>query len=58
MMPMKGNGLKLESVAKGHEERKNKTVHRKQAETKTDKMVVRRVRESNISTSKHKNCNS
>jgi hypothetical protein len=53
-----GNGLKLESVAKGHEERKNKPVHRKQVETKTDKTVVRRVRESNISTSKHTNCNS
>jgi hypothetical protein len=56
-MPMKGNGLKLESVAKGHEERKNKPVHRKQVETKTDKTVVRRARESNISTIKHENCN-
>jgi hypothetical protein len=57
MMPTKGNGLKLESVAKGHEERKNKPVHSKQVETKTDKTVVRRARESNISTSMHKNCN-
>jgi hypothetical protein len=56
-MPMNGNGLKLDSVAMGHKERKNKPVHRKQVETKTDKTVVRRVRESNISTSKHENCN-
>jgi hypothetical protein len=37
MMPMKGNGLQLEIVAKGHDERKNKPVHKKQVETKTKK---------------------
>jgi hypothetical protein len=61
MMPMKGNGLNVESAAKGHEKRKNKPVHRNQAETKTEtkteKTVVRRARESNINTSKNENCN-
>jgi hypothetical protein len=56
MTPMMVNGLKLEIAAKGHEERKKQTVHRKQAETKTDKTVVRRARENNNSTSKHENC--
>jgi hypothetical protein len=56
-MPMKGHGFQLESVANGHEERKNKPVHIKQVETKTYKTVVRRARESNISTIKHENCN-
>jgi hypothetical protein len=57
MTPMIGNGLKLEIAAKGYEERKKQTVHRKQAETKTDKTVVRRARENNNSTSNHENCN-
>jgi hypothetical protein len=56
-MTTMGNGIKLEIAAKGHEERKKQTVHRKQAETNTDKTVVRRARENNNSTSKHENCN-
>jgi hypothetical protein len=57
MIPMMGNGLALEIAAKGYEERKKQTVHIKQAETKTDKTVVRRARENNNITSKHENCN-
>jgi hypothetical protein len=53
MMPTMGNGLKLEISSKGHEERMKQTVHIKQAETKTDKTVVRRSRENKNSTSKH-----
>jgi L-serine deaminase len=57
MIPMMGNGLKLETAVKGYEEQKKQTVHRNQAETKTDKTVVMRARENNNSTSNHENCN-
>jgi hypothetical protein len=57
MMPMMGNGFKLEIVAKGFEERNKQTVHIKQAETKMDKTTVMRAKENNNSTSKHENCN-
>jgi hypothetical protein len=57
MIPMMGNGLKLETAAKGYEEQKKQIVHRNQAETKTDKTVVRRARENNNSTTNHENCN-
>jgi hypothetical protein len=36
---------------------KEQTSAQKARETKTDKTVVRRARENNISTSKHENCN-
>jgi hypothetical protein len=57
MIPMMVNGLKLETAAKGYVEQKKQTVHRNQAETKTDKTVVRRARGNNNSTGNGENCN-